>query len=243
MNRRARALVVGLTMLALLVGAANAAAAKPRTLTVDDNRQDCPKAKFTSLQKAVDEAKRDDVVAVCAGTYVVGDKERGLVIDEDVTIRGAGADRVTIVPRGGDKFVPEGATLRDGKGAIVLVKGSPDHPTTAGISGVTVDANGVYALAGVVFLDAQGSLDRSHVTGLAIDGARTATPSRAASARTTTASGSRRSRARTSRRRRRATRCGRSRSTTRGSTATTPSACWWTPRRTTTSPATPPPRR
>jgi len=169
MHRRATALVAGLAMLALLLGAANAAAAKPRTLTVDDNRQDCPNAKFTSLQKAVDEAKRDDVVAVCAGTYVVGDEEHGLVVDEDVTIRGAGADRVTIVPRGGDEFVPEGGRLRDGKGAIVLVKGSPEHPTTADISGVTVDANGVYALAGVVFLDAQGSLDRAHVTGLAID--------------------------------------------------------------------------
>src|SRR5262249_21256904 len=36
------------------------------------------------------------------------------------------------------------------------------------ISGITVNANGVYATAGVVFLDAQGSLDRSRVTGVDI---------------------------------------------------------------------------
>jgi hypothetical protein len=52
---------------------------------------------------------------------------------------------------------------------IVAIKGDPTAPITVHISGVTVDANGVDATAGVVFLDAQGSVNRSQVTGLAID--------------------------------------------------------------------------
>jgi len=37
------------------------------------------------------------------------------------------------------------------------------------ISGVTVDANGVDATAGIVYVDAEGSISRSHLTGLDID--------------------------------------------------------------------------
>ena len=133
MSRRALTLVVCLATLALLAGAAHPAAAAPpvRTLTVDDNGKDCPQAKYTSLQQAVNVANDGDTVVVCAGTYLVGDEDHGLVIQHDVTVRGAGADRVTIVPRGGPSFVPDGATLRDGTGVIVLVKGSQLHPTTA----------------------------------------------------------------------------------------------------------------
>src|SRR5262249_44859057 len=59
--------------------------------------------------------------------------------------------------------------LRNGKGVIIAVKGDRESPITADISGVTVDANGVDATAGVVFLDANGSFNRSLVTGLDLD--------------------------------------------------------------------------
>ena len=52
---------------------------------------------------------------------------------------------------------------------IIAILGQKTKPVTVDISGVTVDANGVDATAGIVFRDAQGSVKRSHVTGLAID--------------------------------------------------------------------------
>src|SRR5262249_12161806 len=58
--------------------------------------------------------------------------------------------------------------IRNGRGVIIAAIGSVRDPITVRISGVTVDAHGVDATAGVVFLDAQGSLDRSHVTGVDI---------------------------------------------------------------------------
>src|SRR5262249_15143970 len=59
--------------------------------------------------------------------------------------------------------------IRDGRGDIVAVIGSVRDPVTVHISGVTINANGVDATAGVVFLDGQGSLDRSRVTGVDIN--------------------------------------------------------------------------
>jgi hypothetical protein len=52
---------------------------------------------------------------------------------------------------------------------IIAVVGNKTDPVTVDISGVTVDANGVDATAGIVYIDGQGSITRSHVTGLAID--------------------------------------------------------------------------
>ena len=53
----------------LLAGGNSAAAAGPRTLLVDDDRAQCPAARFNSVQPAVKAALRGDRVLVCGGTY------------------------------------------------------------------------------------------------------------------------------------------------------------------------------
>ena len=42
------------------------------TLTVDDDRADCPAAAFTSVQAAVDAATDGDTIVICKGGYVEG---------------------------------------------------------------------------------------------------------------------------------------------------------------------------
>lgn len=58
--------------------------AVPATLFVDDNLAECPDADFTSIQAAVNAAKKGDKIQVCPGLY-----------DEQVTIP-AGKDRLDI---------------------------------------------------------------------------------------------------------------------------------------------------
>jgi parallel beta-helix repeat protein len=55
----------------LSAGAATAAAAAGGTkvLVVDDNRLDCPKADYTTIQDAVTAAEPGSTILVCAGTY------------------------------------------------------------------------------------------------------------------------------------------------------------------------------
>src|SRR2546423_4044250 len=176
------ALLAVLTALALTAGAAHGTAnATPAptvssvaTLTVDNDRKDCPNADYTRIRDAVGAAHDGDTIVVCAGTYIEGPGaagSNGLQITKSLTIRGAGADKVTIEPNGGkeNRIAETTPDLRSGKGVIVLAKGDKDAPITVHISGVTVDANGVDATAGIVFLDAQGSVDRSLVTGLDVD--------------------------------------------------------------------------
>ena len=173
------ALLAALTALALTAGAAHGTAqatapSSAATLTVDNDRKDCPDADYTRIRDAIGAAHGGDTIVVCAGTYVEGPGTvggNGLQITKSLTIRGAGADKVTIEPNGGkeDRIAESNPDLRSGKGVIVLAKGDKDAPITVHISGVTVDANSVDATAGIVFLDAQGSISRSHVTGLDID--------------------------------------------------------------------------
>ena len=91
-----------------------------------------------------------------------------LTVDKSLTLKGAGADLVTISPRrydGNDGVIAEDPqSIRYPRGNIITAVGTPAMPVTVDISGVTVDGNGVAAKAGVVFLDAQGSLRRSRVT-------------------------------------------------------------------------------
>ena len=49
--------------------------------------------------------------------------------------------------------------IRNGKGVIIVAKGDKAAADHGAHLGVTVDANGVDATAGIVFLDAQGSVD------------------------------------------------------------------------------------
>ena len=124
--------------------------------------------------------RRGDTIAVCPGTYVEGGGgvgSNGIIIVRNVTIKGAGADLVTIKPRrvtaSGGQIAAATPFLRDATGNIITIDGDNEQATpnaqktsllTVNISGVTIDGNGVYAEAGVLFRDAQGTITRSRVT-------------------------------------------------------------------------------
>ena len=154
-----------------------ATSAGAATLSVDDDGQDCPAAGFTSIQSAVDAAASGDTVAVCAGDYAEGSGTVGsnaLTITKNLTIKGAGADLVTISPKasgptGGQIMEAGTPELRNGIGDVLVAAGSPTQPITVNLSGITVDGYApggkpVAVEAGVVFLDAKGSIERSRVT-------------------------------------------------------------------------------
>jgi hypothetical protein len=146
------------------------------TFTVDDDKADCPAAAFTSVQAAVDAASPGDTVTICKGEYVEGSGAAGtsaLTITKNLTLKGAGADLVTITPKAssvaGGSLLEATSNLRNGLGDIVAIVGTPTQPIKVDISGVTVDGydpagRPVAVEAGILFLDAKGSVIRSHVT-------------------------------------------------------------------------------
>ena len=129
---------------------------RPRTtLSVDDDRQDCTAAGYTSIQDAIDAAAPGDTIAICPGRYVEGNgaaNSNGITVDKSLTLKGAGADLVTISPRrydGNDGVIAEDPqSIRYPRGNIITAVGTPALPLTVDISGVTVDGNGVAAKAG-----------------------------------------------------------------------------------------------
>ncbi|HEX5609028.1 MAG TPA: hypothetical protein VFX45_02930 [Solirubrobacterales bacterium] len=141
------------------------------TISVDDDRQECPGAPFTSIQAAVDAALPGDTIAICPGRYREGSGAPGtnaLSIFKNLTLRGAGADLVVIEP---ERSTPTGARIaegrmdiRNGVGDVISIVGTPREPLTVDISGVTVDGAGVFVEAGVVYRDAGGSLVRDRIT-------------------------------------------------------------------------------
>jgi hypothetical protein len=155
----------------LLASSANAA-----TLTVDDNKVDCPTAQYTSIQAAIDAAQTGDTIAICNGNYDEGTGQPGtnaLTITKSLTLKGAGAGLVHIAPKASDQAggtILEGSpNIRNGVGDIVAINGTPSQPLTVDVSGVTVDGHDsagrpIAVEAGIVFLDARGSVIRSHVT-------------------------------------------------------------------------------
>jgi hypothetical protein len=158
-----------LVLFALMLAAP--AVADAATLAVDDDGAQCPAAEFTMVQAAVDAAAPGDTIAVCPGVYVEGSGAVGtnaLTITKDLTIKGAGADLVAIEPKRstptGGQIAEASKDIRNGRGDIVAAVGATAVPITVNISGVTVDGNGVFAEAGVVYLDAQGELARDRVT-------------------------------------------------------------------------------
>ena len=139
-----------LTALTVAVGSlALATSATAATLTVDDDGQDCPSASFSSIQGAVDAAAKNDTIVVCAGDYVEGSGNPGtnaVSITKSLTIKGVGADLVTIAPKANgpqSTIAAASPNLRDAVGNIVGIIGDPDFPLTVNISGVTEDGAGV----------------------------------------------------------------------------------------------------
>src|ERR1700754_4116620 len=128
------------------------------TWTVDDDKADCPNARFTSIQAAVDQAAPWDTVVICAGVYAeqstptsgnnspsqAGSKN-GLTITKPLTLKGAGAGKVTIKPAAATTLAGTAPYLRDGGGNVVTISrqslgASDDNENFVDISGVTVDA-------------------------------------------------------------------------------------------------------
>lgn len=64
---------------------------------VDDDRAQCPHARFSSIQAAVDQANADDVIKVCAGRY-----EEQVTVDKALEIEGDGASVMKTVTMGDD---------------------------------------------------------------------------------------------------------------------------------------------
>jgi hypothetical protein len=152
------------------------------TWVVDDDRQQCPDASFTSIQKAVDHAAPWDTIVVCAGTYqessapvysasnpVATGAMNGLTITKPLKIKGAGADKVTIEPdQSIDSLAGVTPYLRDGGGNVITVSrqslGSTDtNEMFVDISGVTVTSGDTWAEAGIAFFGAAGRVSESVV--------------------------------------------------------------------------------
>ncbi|WP_026910058.1 Ig-like domain-containing protein [Patulibacter minatonensis] len=173
------------TLLAVvLVGAAAPAAASAATYTVDDDRAQCPSAGFTSIQDAVDQAAAHDTVVICDGVYreqstppygntqsfAQQGSRNGLTITKPLTIRGAGADKVTIMPAAelGDSLAGTVPYLRDGGGNVISVNrqtlgSSDDNENFLDLSGVTVESPDAYAEAGIAFFNTSGRVAKSVV--------------------------------------------------------------------------------
>ncbi|MEU4564611.1 Ig-like domain-containing protein [Actinoplanes sp. NPDC023936] len=150
--------------------------------TVDDDLAQCPNAQFSSIQKAVEAAAPWDTILVCDGVYqeqsmplhhnanpVQAGAKNGLTITKPLTIKGTGADRVTIEPVQ-TLGTLEGTApyLRDGGGNVITVSrqslGSTDtNEMFVDISGVTVTSGDVWAEAGIAYFGAAGRVTDSVV--------------------------------------------------------------------------------
>ncbi len=134
MNRKS-VWAVGVAAIASFAMVAPAHAAV--TLSVDDDGEECPTAAYDSVQDAVDDADPGDTVSICPGTYTEGTGAAGtnaLSITKSLTIRGAGADDVTIQARrttpSGGQIAAGSPNIRDAVGNIVSIAGGsavPDH--------------------------------------------------------------------------------------------------------------------
>jgi hypothetical protein len=131
----------------------------------------------------VDQAAPWDTVVVCDGVYreqstpythanspAQAGSRNGLTITKPLTVRGAGADKVTIMPATalGDSLAGTEPYLRDGGGNVITVSrqslgSSDDNENFFDLSGVTVTSPGAYAEAGIAFFNTSGRVSRSVV--------------------------------------------------------------------------------
>ena len=160
---------------ALAVALVASASAAGSTLSVDDDGADCPNARYSSLQAAIDQAAPYDTVAICPGTYsetaaaFEGTGRNGLLIRKNLTLKGAGADKVFIEPSATtDTLAGPTPTLRDGGGNVITVArqslgSTAESEIAVTISGVTVRSPAVYAEAGIAFNNTSGRIVNSVV--------------------------------------------------------------------------------
>lgn len=151
---------------------------------VDDDRMQCPTANFTSIQDAVDHASPWDTIVVCEGTYeesstpptpaernpvsvLAPGATNGLTIAKPLKIKGAGADKVTIMPdQSLTSLAGDTPYLRDTGGNVITVMrqslGSTDtNELFLDLSGVTVTSGSVAAEAGIAFVNTAGRVSDS----------------------------------------------------------------------------------
>lgn len=160
------------------------------TWTVDDDKADCPNAAFTSIQAAVNQAAPWDTVVICAGLYEEqsvptsgnntpsqAGSRNGLTITKPLTLKGAGASKVTIRPAAalGATLAGTAPYLRDGGGNVVTVArqslgSTDDNENFVDISGVTIESPNAYAEAGLAFFNTSGRFANSRIGTIKSDG-------------------------------------------------------------------------
>ncbi len=168
---------------AAVVAALAPSTAFASTWTVDDDKADCPNAAFTSIQSAVNQAAPWDTVVICPGLYLEQStptsgnntpsqtgSRNGLTITKPLTIKGAGASKVTIrpAPALGATLAGTAPYLRDGGGNVVTVArqslgATDDNENFLDLSGVTIESGDTQAEAGIAFFNTSGRVANSVV--------------------------------------------------------------------------------
>jgi hypothetical protein len=166
---------------AAVIAALAPSTALASTWTVDDDKADCPNAAFTSVQSAVNQAAPWDTVVICPGLYLEQStptsgnnspsqtgSRNGLTITKPLTIRGAGASKVTIRPAAAlaPSLAGTAPYLRDGGGNVVTVSrqslgATDDNENFLDLSGVTIESPDIAAEAGVAFFNTSGRIANS----------------------------------------------------------------------------------
>ena len=162
---------IGAAALALAMGVP--ATASAATISVDDDGLDCPSAPYTSVQAAVDAASPGDIIAICPGTYEEGPATvpaggaNAVIIAKMLTIRGAGASKVTIKPKPAlASLLGTTTNYRNNFGAVIGVYRSGVRQIVD-ISGVTVEGGVTTVGSAVKFYNAEGSLTGSVIRNVA----------------------------------------------------------------------------
>ncbi|MGH9745624.1 MAG: right-handed parallel beta-helix repeat-containing protein [Candidatus Acidiferrales bacterium] len=112
-------------------------------IVVDDDKVQCPKAKFTSIQAAVDAANPGDTIRVCAGIYA-----EQVTVSKALSIRGDNGAIVipsNVVANGSDipSGTPVAAVILVNDASSVEIEGLIVDGSNNGISGCAPDFKGI----------------------------------------------------------------------------------------------------
>ena len=155
--------------MAVALGALAAASpASAAIFRVDDDRGQCPSAPYT-LDPGRDRRRRARGHGHGLPRQLHRRQRRArqnaLTISKSLTLKGAGADLVSIKPRRGRAdHRGRRRTSATASATSSLSSAIQALPITVDISGVTIDGNGAVVEAGVVYLDAKGAFFRNRVT-------------------------------------------------------------------------------